>query len=153
VAALVEMAEGQRQALRLVRLAQAFDLDRFDLDTLLTCLAPTLDLRYERLYGYLQDDVTRKRPTVNLVLNLLCQAGPERLQRLSRFADHAPLFQYGLLERASPTGGEQPLVLSQTLYVDQTIVAWLLGRYQPHADLGLHASLLWPGQILDASPL
>jgi hypothetical protein len=28
--------------------------------------------------------------------------------------------------------------------VDEAIVAWLLGEYQPHADLGAHATLLWP---------
>ena len=42
------------------------------IDVLLICLASELDLRYERLYAYLQDDVTRKQPSVDLVLNLLC---------------------------------------------------------------------------------
>ncbi|MEW5960307.1 MAG: hypothetical protein AB1801_21485, partial [Chloroflexota bacterium] len=138
---LVEMAQSQEQTLRLTHLAAAFGLDRFELDTLLVCLAPTLDLRYERLYGYLQDDVTRKRPSVNLVLNLLGPPGPERLPLLSYFAPTAPLFNYQLLERKAETGA--PL-LGQTLAVDEAIVTWLLGNYQPHADLGTQAALLWP---------
>jgi hypothetical protein len=142
--ALSETARCQGKTVRLAHLATAFGLDRFDLDTLLICLAPTLDLRYERLYGYLQDDVTRKRPTMNLVLDLLGEPGPERLLRLSHFADDAPLFKYQLLERMPESGpGKRPL-LSQTLSVDDAIVAWLLGRYQPHADLGSHATLSQP---------
>ena len=48
-------------------LKQAFGLSEFDLDLMLIALAPEIDLRYERLYAYLQDDVTRKRPSVAMV--------------------------------------------------------------------------------------
>jgi hypothetical protein len=142
--ALVETGRNQGQTPRLAHLANVFSLDRFELDTLLICLAPTFDLRYERLYGYLQDDVTRKRPTVNLVLDLLGEPGPERLLLLSHFADDAPLFKYRILDRISEPGADVLSLLSQTLAPDKTIVAWLFGRYQPHADLGANATLLWP---------
>src|SRR5262245_25015400 len=39
-------------------LASAFGLSSFDIAVALIALAPELDLRYERLFGYLQDDVT-----------------------------------------------------------------------------------------------
>jgi len=138
---LIEASRQNGRILRLEYLAAAFALTRFELDTLLICLAPTLDLRYERFYGYLQDDVTRKRPGINLVLDLLCQPGPARLTMLSRFADEAPLFKYQLLERTAEPG--TPL-LGQTIEVDKAIVTWLLGGYQPHADLGALATLLRP---------
>ncbi|MBI1881073.1 MAG: ATP-binding protein, partial [Chloroflexi bacterium] len=139
---LIKEAAHQRgYAPRLERLTAAFGLNPFELDALLTCLAPTLDLRYERLYGYLQDDVTRKRPSVNLTLNLLGPSGPERLLLLSHFVPEASLFRYHLLERSAEPG--IPL-LGQTLTPDEAIVAWLLGRYQPHSDLGPNATLLWP---------
>jgi len=144
VQSLVEVAHDQGRTLRLDYLATAFGLDRFDLDTLLICLAPTLDLRYEKLCGYLQDDVTRKRPSVNLVLNLLCEPGAERLLKLSHFADDAPLFKHHILELVSEPGPGKPPLLSQTLVVDEAIVSWLLGEYRPHADLGDHVTLLWP---------
>ncbi len=144
VEALVETAQNKKQPLCLLHLATAFGLDRFEQDMLLICLAPTLDLRYERLYGYLQDDVTRKRPTVNLVLDLLGEIGPDRLLRLAYFADEASLFKYQLLERTVESGSGSAPLLSQVLHVDEAIVAWLLGRYQPHADLGSYANLLQP---------
>jgi len=140
--ALAETARCQGHTVRLEHLATVFGLSPFEVDALLICLAPTLDLRYERLYGYLQDDVTRKRPTVNLVLDLLCDPGAERLRKLSCFAGDAPLLKYHLLERLS--GPDSPSLLSQTLRPDEAVVAWLLGDYQPHADLSTHATLSSP---------
>ena len=141
---LAEMARRRGQPVRLERMVTTFGLARFELDTLLICLAPSLDPRYERLYGYLQDDVTRKHPSVNLVLDLLCDPGSERLKMLSRFAGDAPLFKYCLLERTpGPETGQAPL-LSQALRPDIAIVTWLLGGYQPHAELKPHTRLLQP---------
>jgi hypothetical protein len=146
--ALAESARSQGHPLRLERLASAFDLTRFEMDTLLICLAPTLDLRYERLYGYLQDDVTRRRPSVNLVLDLLCEPGRQRLNWLVRFGDRAPLFAHQILERVTEPGSVSPPLLGQSLVPDETVVAWLLGNYRPHTDLGPHARLLRPGKEL-----
>ncbi len=129
---------------RLLHLAQAFGLDRFDLDVFLICLAPNLDLRYERLYGFLQDDVTRRRPTVNLMLDLLCEPGPQRLLQLSRFADEAPLLRHHLVERVAEASGPQPNLLSQSLVADEAVVAWLLGDYRPHPSLAGHIRLSAP---------
>jgi AAA+ superfamily predicted ATPase len=136
----VASARQSGAALRLVQLAQTFAFSRFDLDVFLLCIAPALDLRYERLYGYLQDDVTRRRPTVGLMLDLLCEPGAQRLQWLSRFADDAPLFKHGLIERAADTASA-PL-MAQALRPDDAVVAWLLGHYQP--DTRLNARLTPP---------
>src|SRR5262249_44337286 len=57
--------------LRLKCLERCFGLDPLEVDAPLGCLAVEMDLRYEKLYAYLQDDVTKKRPSVGLVLNLL----------------------------------------------------------------------------------
>ncbi len=143
-AALGKRAAKAGQALRLRRLGEAFGLDAFALDAFLICLAPTLDLRYERLYGYLQDDVTRRRPTVNLILDLLCEPGPERLRRLRAFADDAPLLAFNLVERVADPGGPAPSLLGQALTPNEAVVGWLLGDYQPHADLGRHAQWVRP---------
>src|SRR6516225_8420045 len=44
-------------------LAADFSLSATEQDILLLALAPELDLKYETLYGYLNNDVTRKWPT------------------------------------------------------------------------------------------
>ena len=142
---------GDEDPPRLVRLASAFELDRFDVDTLLICLAPSLDLRYERLYGYLQDDVTRKRPQINLVLDLLCDPGPERWRKLSHLTGDGPLFRYRFLERLPATGSDHGPLLGQALRVDPALVTWMMGGYQPHAGLASHAVLWQPPEEPDGA--
>src|SRR5579864_7176226 len=76
-------------------LAGSFALSPFDLSAITIALAPEIDLRYERLYAFLQDDVTRKKPTVDLVLNLLCDSVGEKLTQRDRFRPGAPLLRHG----------------------------------------------------------
>ena len=83
----------QRVTLRLERLSRLFRLNPFDVDTLLICFAPEIDLRYERVYGYLQDDITRKRPSVDLVLSLLCSSLEKNLTARKRFNPDSSLFR------------------------------------------------------------
>ncbi|HOR01183.1 MAG TPA: hypothetical protein PLJ35_20400 [Anaerolineae bacterium] len=78
--ALAATAHGRGQVLPLHRLAAASARSRFALDALPICLAPTFDLRYERLYGCLQDAVTRRHPSVALALDLLTPPVAARLQ-------------------------------------------------------------------------
>jgi hypothetical protein len=84
--------------LRLHHLQHLFGLNQFEVDAMLVCLAVELDLRYERLYAYLQDDVTKKRPSVDLVLNLLTPSAEARFTARTHFATTAPLLRNYLLE-------------------------------------------------------
>jgi hypothetical protein len=110
------------------RLKRDFDLSPFDLDVLMIGLAPELDLRYERLYAYLQDDVTRRHPSVDLALNLLCSTAEEKLRRREHFLAEAPLVRRKLIHLiAEPQQSQAPL-LSQYFKVDDQIVSFLLGE-------------------------
>lgn len=92
------------------RLVAAFHLTLIESDALLICLLPEIDLKYSRIFAYLQDDVTLKRPTVDLVLNLLCSSLAERVSARQLFADEAPLLRQQLLCRVVPGGGELSLL-------------------------------------------
>jgi hypothetical protein len=70
-AARVDCEADARNSSAMLWLEQAFGLSPFDLDVILVALGPHVDLKYERIYAYLQDAVTRRRPTVDLALNLL----------------------------------------------------------------------------------
>lgn len=108
-------------ATRLGRLAAGHALDALDTELLLVAMAPDLDARFEPLYGYLNDDLTRRRPTVGLALQLcgLHPAGPGRF----RLAPAAPLVARGLVEI---TEAERPL-LTRVLRVPDRVTAHLLG--------------------------
>ncbi|MFA4902816.1 MAG: AAA family ATPase [Desulfobaccales bacterium] len=129
---------------RLGWLARAFGLSPFDLDLILIALAPELDLRYERLYAYLQDDVTRKRPTVDLALNLLCTQREEKLARRSFFESGAPLLHHGLLRLLPDPHQSEPPLLAHYLKLDEQIVRFLLGGERLDPRLRLFCELLTP---------
>ncbi|MET9093750.1 AAA family ATPase [Streptomyces cyaneofuscatus] len=114
---------------RLAGLARSFGLVELDVELLLVAMAPDIDARFERLYGYLNDDLTRRRPAIGLALELcgLPAAGSGRF----RFQPSAPLVAGGLLEVADP---ERPL-LSRTLRVPDRITAHLLGDDEPDGRL------------------
>ncbi|MFJ9977140.1 ATP-binding protein [Streptomyces cyaneofuscatus] len=114
---------------RLAGLARSFGLVELDVELLLVAMAPDIDARFERLYGYLNDDLTRRRPAIGLALELcgLPAAGSGRF----RFQPSAPLVAGGLLEVTDP---ERPL-LSRTLRVPDRITAHLLGDDEPDGRL------------------
>lgn len=111
-------------------LSEIFSLSSFDLTVIAIALAPEIDLRYERLYAFLQDDVTRKLPTVELILNLLCASTTEKLRRRDRFDASAPLLRHEIIHLlADPNCVHTPL-LAHHVKVDQQIVRQLLGKHE-----------------------
>ncbi len=110
---------------RLAQLAQSFGLDAFDQEVLLICLAPEIDPRYERLFGYLHDDVTRRRPTIDLIARILKSDIEERVAIRQRFGPHAALMQSDLL-RFIEEATQSPR-MSRGLRLDEHIVDFLLG--------------------------
>lgn len=140
----VASAHARGGVTRLEHIARTFALTPFELDAFLICLAPALDLRYERLYAYLQDDVTRRRASVSLVLDLLCEdEAAERLPAMLRFGDEATLVRHGLLARIGDPGDPLQPVLSQGLAADEGVVTWLLGGYRPADEIRDHSRLSW----------
>ncbi|MGH2459481.1 MAG: hypothetical protein ACRDIY_11515, partial [Chloroflexota bacterium] len=111
---------------RLDRLAQLFGLDPFEQEAVLICLAPEVDLRYERLYAYLQDDVSRRRPIVNLLLRLLSTSLEARLDDRQVFGPAGRLFKSGVLVLADEAAANWPL-LTRPLKLDERIVEYLVG--------------------------
>jgi AAA+ superfamily predicted ATPase len=138
---------------RLAWLEQSFALSAFDMNVLLIALAPELDLRYERLYAYLQDDVTRRRPTVDLALNLLCTSAEDRLARGVHFAPDGPLVYHGLLHLVPDPHQLQPPLLSHYLKLDEQIIRFLLGRGGLDARLQPCCSIVEPATVLEGLPL
>ncbi len=123
---------GERKAggavdLRLDGLARQFELTPFDVDVLLIALAPEIDTRYERLFGFLHDDVTRRRPSVDLALNLLCARFEDKLAARARFAPGAPLLRWRLVELFDDPSRPQPPLLGRQLRADPRIVSHLFG--------------------------
>jgi hypothetical protein len=120
-----DRAEAAGGTIRLRRLARAFDLLPIDVEILLVALAPDLDPRFERLYGYLNDDVSRRRASVGLALRL-CDLPLALGSARARFGADAPLVAGGLVA----VEGDRPF-LGRALTVPDRVAAHLLGHETP----------------------
>ncbi|MDZ7309069.1 MAG: AAA family ATPase [candidate division KSB1 bacterium] len=115
--------------LPLVHLARSFHLSEFEQQALVICLAPLIDARYEKLYAYLQNDVAKKFPSVDLILGLLSPGPEERLRLLPHFSSGSRLRHYGLLESAESEAGTS--AAQHFLRADARIVQYVLGNQAP----------------------
>jgi ATP-dependent 26S proteasome regulatory subunit len=131
-------------SLRLDNVCESFQLTPFDRDALLLALAPELDVRYERLYAYLQDDITRKKPSVDLILNLLCMSVQEKLQMRARFSRSAPLIRFHLIRLVEDPSYPNAPLLSQYVKGDERTLNHLLGFDDVDTHLLAYAQPLTP---------
>lgn len=131
--------------LALPQLCDLFGLSSFERDAITICMAPELRQRYDRLYAYVQDDITRKRPSVDLVLALLCDTEAQYWSVRRLFADGATLLRAGLIQRVddpnSPSGSSG---LAQFLKLDPRICEFLLGGNQLDARLAGEVQVVHP---------
>jgi ATP-dependent 26S proteasome regulatory subunit len=135
--------------LRLARLVQLFHLTPLERDVILICLAPELDLRYERLYAYLQDDVTKKRPSIDLVLNLLSPSFDAKVTARKHFSSSAPLIKHHLLQLLADPAHPQPPLLNTFLKLDERVVNYLLDGDEVDQRLAHCARLIVPDTQLE----
>ncbi|MBF2050532.1 MAG: ATP-binding protein [Elainella sp. C42_A2020_010] len=130
-----------QDSIALSKLQQTFQLSSFEMAIVLMVIASEIDLRYERIYAYLQDDITRKRPTVELALNLLCATATDKLYCRDRFSVHSPLIRHGILHLIPDPNQIQPPLLAHYLKLDEQITRFLThtpgldGRLQPFSQL------------------
>jgi AAA+ superfamily predicted ATPase len=142
VGAAQAIATLARSSAPLARMAEWLGLDDMDLAIVLLALAPDMDLRYERIYGYLQDDVTRRRPSIDLVANLLCASAGERVSLLARLDPRAPLLRSNVLDQRDSAS---PAVVASPLVLDPMWRNFLLARDELDPKLSRLARLVPPG--------
>ncbi len=103
-------------------LVRNFGLNSFDLDVLIIAAAPDVEQRFEKLFGYLHDDITRRRPSVGLALELTGHGSANAWAR-SRLSTESPLIRHGLVTVEEPN---RPL-LTRPLRVPDRVLGHLLG--------------------------
>ena len=139
-------AEREGAQIRLRSVARSFGLDEVDVELLLVAMAPDLDPRFEKLYAYLQDDVSRRRPTVGLALEV-CGSPPATGRDRGRLSAHGILISAGLLVVDDV---DRPF-LSRSLRVPDRVTAFLLGddSMEPHLVTALGTPVALAGETAD----
>ena len=135
--------------LRLDRLARTFHLDAFDVDVLLVCLAVEIDLRYEKLYAYLQDDVTKRRPGVDLAIHLLASIDGDLLAARRHFLAPSPLVAHQLVHLVEDPQQPQSPLLARIVKADDRIVEFLFGLDELDTRLRDGVKAVTPTRSLD----
>lgn len=123
LAPLVPTLEGQP----LGTIFQSFRLSLIEQYIFLLALAPDLDRRYERMYGYLQDDVSQRYPTVNLAMNLLSIDLHGRFAVWECLSPDSPLIKHHLLELLIDPSRPNATHISRILRVDRRVLGYVLG--------------------------
>lgn len=81
----------------LCRLVELVGLTAVDIGVLLAALAPDLDPGFEKLYVYLNDDITRRRASIGVALRL-AGADPSSASARARLLGGSPLIERRLVE-------------------------------------------------------
>ena len=114
----------------------AFGLDMLEADLLVMAAAAAIDPRYPTLFAYLNDDVARRLPTLELVQRLLAENAAQRSAVRQRLTPTAPLRQLGLISLTGEDEGglaaiAAPPAVVAHLLGDDAIAAAGLSRVAP----------------------
>jgi AAA+ superfamily predicted ATPase len=124
---------------RLAVAAGALGLDALDAAVLAVCAGPELDPRLGRLYGYLQDDVTRRLASPRLAAALLAGDGIAPADVLGCFGGTSRLARSGAVRLLAPDPG-LPLADRPAKVADR-LAAFLLGANGGLPEAGAPAPL------------
>ncbi|MHC9293562.1 ATP-binding protein [Mycobacterium sp. LTG2003] len=125
-----DTAEAAGIELRLRVLARSAGLCDLEVEFLIICQLPDLDTRFEKLYGYLNDDVTRRRATVGLALEL-SDLSPLDAAARAMLAPGSALVDNSLVVIDD---ADRPF-LTRSMRVPDRVTAYLLGDDTPDAAL------------------
>lgn len=108
------------------RLVEAFALSAIEEDLVLLALAPELDLKYETLYAYLNNDVGRKWLTCDLARRLLANHMTSASSVSAALSRGASLRRHGLLQPVDPPNGRSSQ-LNTGFTLHPTVARFLCG--------------------------
>jgi SpoVK/Ycf46/Vps4 family AAA+-type ATPase len=136
--------------LNLPQLASIFGLTPLEIDVVLIGMAPEQDTKYERLYAYLHNDATKKQPSVDLVLSLLCNSKEEKLYARQYFDASAPLVKHHILQFIEAPEEWKKTLLSRFIKLDDRIINYILGFNQIDTKIEPFTELIQPQTDLEA---
>ena len=136
---------GAALAPRAAELQRAFRLSDFELECVLVCLAPELDRELERVYAYLNDDMTQRQPSIDLLLRLLAPPGA-RQQLAGSLARDSRLLRYSILAPLDPASGSRHAHAAFARVADG-VARFLLGQE------GVDGLLARAACVRDSAPL
>ncbi len=127
--------------LPLLDVARRFRLSPLQRQILLLALAPEVDLSFQRMFSYLLNDVTRKRPNVHLALELFATDDATRREGRAAFLPNSALLELNLIEIEPTAAGIETSLLLREFKMPERMVLWLMGAAGVAPDLQRFAYL------------
>ncbi len=106
-----------------LQLINKFSLDRFAEDCLLLAYAVQLDKKYEKIFAFLQDDITKKTPTAETAIRLFAMPGEKVVDYFHYFTRDSVLIRY-LLDFSA----ESDALFNIKISLRERIVDYLIGN-------------------------
>lgn len=132
---LERLSQTDEEIIPLMKLFGAFDTDEFQIFVIVTLVCCELNRKYEKLFAYLQDDITKKNPTAETLIQLFARPNERISQYYERFSEDGILAGY-LAEHGRGN------ISSMTLRLSPMVMDFLLGtesrvynRFYPDAPL------------------
>ncbi|HWO72388.1 MAG TPA: ATP-binding protein [Dehalococcoidia bacterium] len=109
------------------RITRIFGLRPEERSVLLVALAASIDSAYEKVYAYANDDITRRRPTVEVALAVIADDPAAAVSLRPLFYADAPLVRHRLLSVSEESSPPSASLLTRRLEIDEHIAEVLLG--------------------------
>jgi len=126
-------------------LAQTFELQDFEVDLLMMALAPEIDSRFSRVFGFLHDDVARKRLSPALAQKITGQHEVNGAQLRGALHHDATLLRYSIIGLLDD---ENLPLLSRGIKLDNRIVNYLLDVRAVDEEISEVLQTPWSAQVL-----
>ncbi|MEC0267498.1 ATP-binding protein [Paenibacillus anseongense] len=127
--------------------ASVFGLSAMEERFVMLGLAVELDRKYERIFGFLQDDLTSKTPNISLALQVACSSPEDmRAARTTFMAPEGKLARYMLQREEQEIRGQS--LLSKPLLLDKRIIAFLLDSGEVDPKLKPAVEMVYPDDEL-----
>jgi hypothetical protein len=128
--------------LPLVELARRFALTPREIDLLFVCVAVEVDRRYERIYGFLHDDMSRRLASPGVALSLYGGSIGDQLAMRALLNTEAPLRHFRLIELVDDTTSTP--WLSRSMRADERTVSFIAGEHSIDPRVARHVTWLAP---------
>lgn len=124
-------------------ISRLLGLSSFEEYCIIICLLPEINRKYEKIYGYFQDDITAKSPSIDLILKILTRTENEKIAARYSFDPQAPLIKYLMELQGDITDRRIPMI-ARHLKLDDWVVNFLLDAQVLDARLANMAEMFLP---------
>lgn len=129
----------------LSKLKEKLQLNDLEIKIILILFAPEVNAKYERIYAYLQDNLNRTYPTVQLLVSLLCETSLDTQELFNYFITPSKITMLHLIKFVPNDTSE--LLFQQPLRLSSSVRNYLLGDIHVEGTLEPYCHIVEPQNI------